>query len=416
MTIGETSQAGPTTRVAPDFGPLTGVKVVHSGQAVAGPFGAELLAEFGADVLWLENPLVPDLARRSGTGATIQVERRNQRTLALNIPTTAGTEILLKLLAEADIFMEASKGGQFERWGLGDDVLWNANPELVIVHTSGYGQDGEPSYVKRAAFDPIAQAFGCYMQHNGPPERPLPARPFTADYMTGAFAAIGALSALHRSRLTGEGESVDVAMYEVMLRVAAGAAVDHLNGASPELRPDTRRAHAAGCGLFRCQDGNDVYILVRGAGVLKRALGLVGLQTPSELFPAGRDFVPLDTPSGERFDQTMTQYCAQRSAPAVDQAFNDNEVPCSMVFSYEAAERHPHYQARQSFAEWTKANGETIRGVNVIPKFRRRPGRIWRGTPSVGQDTVEVLHELGFGDEDVERLCAADVVAKPASP
>lgn len=398
----------------PDFGPLAGVKVVHSGQAVAGPFGAELLAELGAEVLGLENPLAPDLARRSGTGASFQVERRNQRTLALNIPTPAGREILLKLLAEADIFMEASKGGQFERWGLGDDVLWSANPRLVIVHTSGYGQEGDPSYVKRAAFDPIAQAFGCYMQLNGPPERPLPARPFTADYMTGVFAAFSALAALHRSRLTGEGDSVDLAMYEVVLRAAGGAAVDHLNGARPELRPDTRRVHiAAGCGLFRCQDGRDVYILVRGPGVLRRALGLVGLETPSDLFPAGRDFVPLDTPSGDLFDRTVTEYCAQRSAAAVDEAFNNSEIPCSMVYSFEAAEQHPHYRARESFGEWTKANGESIRGVNVVPKLTRRPGRIWRGSPVVGQDTIEVLHELGFDDEDVDRLCAANIVAKP---
>ena len=151
----------------PKFGPLSGVKVINAALSVAGPFAAQLMAEWGADVLWLENVKTRDIVR-NGTGYFAEAERKNERSMPLNIPTPEGKEILFKLLKETDIYIEASKGGQYDRWGLSDEVMWEANPKLVIVHISGFGQTGLPEYVRRGSYDPIAQAFGCYMQYNGP--------------------------------------------------------------------------------------------------------------------------------------------------------------------------------------------------------------------------------------------------------
>jgi len=113
----------------------------------------------------------------------------------LNIPSPEGREVFLKLLKEADIFIEASKGGQHKKWGLTNEVLWQTNPKLVIVHISGFGQDGDEKYIGRPTFDPIAQTFGCYMQLNGFPDRgAIPAVLYVADYITGFFAVTAALS------------------------------------------------------------------------------------------------------------------------------------------------------------------------------------------------------------------------------
>ena len=159
----------------PKFGPLSGVKVINAALSVAGPFAAQLMAEWGADVLWLENVKTRDIVR-NGTGYFAEAERKNERSMPLNIPTPEGKEILFKLLKETDIYIEASKGGQYDRWGLSDEVMWEANPKLVIVHISGFGQTGLPEYVRRGSYDPIAQAFGCYMQlsliHISEPTRP----------------------------------------------------------------------------------------------------------------------------------------------------------------------------------------------------------------------------------------------------
>jgi L-carnitine CoA-transferase len=166
----------------PDFGVLAGVKVVYAGSALAGPFAAQLMAESGADVRWIENALSPDMARGSIGGIFAEMERRNQRTVSVDLRRPEGRDVLLKLVTDAEILIESSRGGQFAGWGLGDEVLWGVNPRLVIVHVSGFGQHGDDRYIGRPCYDPIAQAYGCYLQLNGPPEGPaMPARRNWAD-------------------------------------------------------------------------------------------------------------------------------------------------------------------------------------------------------------------------------------------
>lgn len=399
---------------APDFGPMAGVKVVHAGQALAGPFAAQLMADYGADVLWIENALTPDMSR-SGFGWTVEGERRNQRTLALNIPTEEGREVLLRLLADAEIFIESSKGGQYEAWGLTDEVLWSANPKLVIVHVSGYGQHGEPGYIGRAAFDPIAQAFGCYLQLNGHPDTgAMPAMPFTADYLTALFACSSALAALTRSRATGEGDSVDVAMFEVMMRVQGTSAMAWLNKGIEPRRTTPGRQHSAGMGLFRCRDDREIYVIMASAGVIRRSLQILGLDPDGEPFVAGSPFVPLDSEAGDLLNSTLGAFCSRHDAAEVDRLFNADGIPCSMVYSYDIAEADPHYKAREMFTTWTTVSGERIRGLKVVPEFARRPGQIWRGGPSIGMDTEEVLVGIGYDASDIDRLRSAGVVATGA--
>ena len=150
----------------PEFGLLSGLKVVHASSVVAGPIAAELMAENGADVIWIESKRALDTNRGKG-GMGAESERRNMRNISFDIPTDEGKKILRALLEDADVFIESSKGGQYARWGLTDDVLWSWNPKLVIAHFSGYGQTGDPDYVSRGCYDPVCQAFSCLMHLNG---------------------------------------------------------------------------------------------------------------------------------------------------------------------------------------------------------------------------------------------------------
>ena len=194
----------------PGFGSLEGLRVVYAGSMIAGPFTAQMMADFGADVIWIENPRNLDSLR---VELSIEQDWRNRRTLCLNLMTPEGREILARLLAQADIFLESSRGGQFARWGLNDELLWEWNPALVIVHVSGYGQDGVDEYVRRASYDSVAQAFSCYLHQNGYPDRPpTPAFPFVGDYIAALFAWGAAMSAVYRAQRTGAGESIDVAL------------------------------------------------------------------------------------------------------------------------------------------------------------------------------------------------------------
>lgn len=152
----------------PKFGNLQGIKVLSIGSAIAGPFVGTLFAEQGADVIYAESTISPDMFRMFGDVFT--VEHRNQRSITLDVPSPGGRRILARLLEKCDLLVENSKGGTWAKWGLTDDVLWKINPKLVIAHISGFGQTGDPAYISRGSFDPIGQAFSGFMAINGEPD------------------------------------------------------------------------------------------------------------------------------------------------------------------------------------------------------------------------------------------------------
>ena len=276
----------------PQFGPLQGVKVVHSSISIAGPFCAQLMADMGADVIWIENPKAPDIARGGGfhQGWSVELNRRNMRSMALDIPSEKGREVFLKMLAATDIFIEASKGGQYDRWGLSDEELWRANPALVIVHISGFGQAGEDSYVSRASYDPIAQAFGGLMYVNSlPGMAPFPSSQDVGDVYSGYLGAVGALAALYRVRETGRGESVDIAQYEAVLRSQGQNMMAELNTGNPiSHTPFPNAELVAGYGAYECSDGKHCVVMTLGPAVFKSVMEVLGLPTGPTRFPPAR--------------------------------------------------------------------------------------------------------------------------------
>lgn len=211
----------------PSYGPLDGVKVVYAAVELACPKAADLMADWGADVTWLENTGAGDTIR--DTAYIKQAERRNQRSVALNYFSEEGREIFLNMIRDADIFMEASKGGTWARKGLTDEVLWAVNPKLVIVHVSGFGQTGDPKMVKRAAYDLTVMAYAGIIMQNGTEEQPMLPGPYAGDYFNTLMIASSALAALYKAEKSGKGESIDLAMYETLLAIGQYYLVDYLN-------------------------------------------------------------------------------------------------------------------------------------------------------------------------------------------
>lgn len=394
----------------PKFGPLSGVKVINAALSVAGPFAAQLMAEWGADVLWLENVKTRDIVR-NGTGYFAEAERKNERSMPLNIPTPEGKDILFKLLKETDIYIEASKGGQYDRWGLSDEVMWEANPKLVIVHISGFGQTGLPEYVRRGSYDPIAQAFGCYMQYNGFPDRdPIPANPQPCDFATGLMAGFAALAALNRAKETGKGESIDLAQYEVMIRILNSYPVEYLNLGIKYERAGNRNAKCVCFGLYRCKDGKCVYIAGIGAGISKKLAEFLGLEYGSELLPAGLPYYSPKSEGGQLLEGSLLKYLADKTAAEAETELLAQGIPTQRVMDLEDAVVNPQYIARETFTEWEAVDGRTIKGVNIIPRFKQAPGMVWRGCPTKGMDTRETLEHLGYGEEEISRLYEDGIV------
>lgn len=396
----------------PEFGLLSGVRVVHCTTSIAGPLAASLFAEAGADVIMLENAKTPCMSRNR-FGGPCQQNAKNERNLSLDIPSPEGKKVFLKLMEQTDIFIEASKGGQYNKWGISDEVLWEHNPRLVIVHISGFGQTGIPEYVRRGSYDTIAQAFGCYMQLNGfPDQTPIPAMPQPVDHLCGVFAYGSGLAALRKAEQTGKGESIDLAQYEIAMRCQNSFPVDYINHNDIPKREGNHSSMCCGYGLYLCKDGKSVYVMILGGGSLKRAFPLLGLEFGSDLYPADSSMIYPNTPAGDLFEQRLTEFCLKRTAQEVEEVFLTHDVPCSMVMEYEDALKNPHYKAREVFKEWEMVDGEKFTGVNIFPKLKNHPGQIWRGAPTVGMDNEDILAELGLKDEEIEELYSKKVIVK----
>ncbi|MCL4531991.1 MAG: CoA transferase, partial [Actinobacteria bacterium] len=202
--------------------PLDGVRVIDLATVIAGPHCATLLAEFGADVIKVELPGVGDSLRKfwpqhNGTALIWRVEARNKRCITLDMRKSKGQEIVKKLVGISDVVVENFRPGTLERWNLGYEQLKEINPGLVMVRVTGYGQFGP--YKDKPGFGRIAAAYGGLSNLAGYPDRPpvIPATASIPDYLTGVYGALGAMMALHHRDRTGQGQYVDIALYEPRL-------------------------------------------------------------------------------------------------------------------------------------------------------------------------------------------------------
>ncbi|MCW7754571.1 L-carnitine CoA-transferase [Desulfobotulus sp. H1] len=397
----------------PEFGPLQGVRVVFSAIEIAGPFAAQMLAEWGAEVIWIENVAYGDTIRVQKNYP--HLSRRNLHALSLNIFSDEGKEIFLKLMETTDIFIESSKGPAFARRGITDELLWKHNKALVIAHLSGFGQHGVPEYTNLAAYNTIAQAFSGYLIQNGDKDQPMPSFPYTADYISGFTVVSSALAALLNARKTGVGESIDVAMYEAMLRVGQYYMMDYFNGG--ELCPRMTKGKDpiwAGCGLYTCKDGYIVTEIV-GEPQVESIFEILGLSEHlgSESLPEGTQLIARENSVAGLFEEKLDAFFLEKTAAEALEILAGIKVAGAKVLTVPELEYNPQYIARQSLTEWDAMDGSKVRGPNVMPRFTNAPCRIWRGLPSKGMDTALILGEIGYSEEEITALLDKNIIAMP---
>ncbi len=397
----------------PKFGNLQGLKVITSGSAIAGPFAGALFAEQGAEVIYLENTTVPDMFRMFGD--VWSSEHRNERTMALDIQSPEGREILVKLVQWCDILIESSKGGTWAKWGLTDEFLWGINPKLVITHVSGFGLTGDPDYIKRGSFDPIGQAFSGYMAINGEPEPapPYAPKPFTGDYVTALNTTWATLAALYRTQQTGVGESVDVAQYECLVRIQGNFLLEGVNSGKQPPRMGNKDLKSALENVQKCQDGNYVMLALGGGAVLRRVEKLWGLDGDPDFQEPHTVIFKEDGPRAEKFVKAAVEFCRTHTAEEVDRIMNENQIPCSIVMTYDKMLDNPQYKARETITEWyDEIGGRRIKGVAPIPRFRNNPSQIFRSGHTYGMDNEDVLSELGYSENEIKAFYDKGVIKK----
>ncbi|AEA60928.1 CaiB/BaiF CoA transferase family protein [Burkholderia gladioli] len=382
-------------------GPLAGVKVLEFGTLIAGPFAARLFAEFGADVIKVEDPNGGDPLRKwrklypeaGGTSLWWAVQARNKKSVTLNLKTDEGRRIAQQLASHADIVIENFRPGLLEKLGLGYEVLSADNPGLVMVRLSGYGQSGP--YRDRPGFGAIAESMGGLRHITGYPELPPPRIGISiGDSIAALHGVIGAMMALHHRNMNGgKGQVVDVALYEAVFNMMESVVPEYGVYGMVRERTGASLPGIVPSNTYACADGS---IVIGGNSdpIFKRLMKAIEradlADDPALAHNDGR------VPRTREIDEAIAAWLAPRTIEAALAVLNAADVPAGRIYSVADMFSDPQFVARQMIQRFRLPDGQEIPLPNITPKLSDTPGDTrWLG-PALGEHTDEVLGGLGY--------------------
>ncbi|HBL93317.1 MULTISPECIES: CaiB/BaiF CoA transferase family protein [unclassified Hyphomonas] len=391
--------------------PLDGLRVIELGQLIAGPFCGQLLGDFGAEVIKVEAPGLPDPARGWGAvkkddiGLFWPIIGRNKKSLTMNLRVEAGQAILRELVKTADVLVENFRPGTLERWGLGPDVLHELNPRLVITRVSGYGQTGPESH--KAGYASVGEAKGGLRYLIGEPDR-LPARAGVSlgDTMTGTFAALGTMMALFAREKSGKGQVVDAAIYETVMAfmeslIPEYALMGHTRERSGPILP-----RIAPSGVYPCSDGM-VIIGANQDSLFRRLSAMCGTKWSDDARYATHDA------RGENqleLDEMISNWTKQRTMADVLATCEENGIPCGPVNRAKEMLEDAHIAARNAIIRVAHPVLGDVPMQGVFPKLSDTPGGVEETSPSLSEHTESILAGLGFSADQQAALRAQGVI------
>ncbi|MCA6299014.1 MAG: CoA transferase [Phenylobacterium sp.] len=395
-------------------GPLSDLKVVEMGTLIAGPFCGQVLGDFGADVVKVEDPGKGDPMRQwgrslpKGLSPWWPVIGRNKRSVALDLRQPEGRELALALIDQADVLIENFRPGAMEKWGMGYEALAARNPRLVMARVSGFGQTGP--YSERAGYGLIGEAMGGLRYVTGEPDRP-PARAGISigDSLTALHAVIGVMMALHHRERTGRGQMIDAALYESVLSVMENLVTEYdLTGYVRE-RSGSILPGIAPSNVYPCANGESLLIGGNGDAVFARLAATMGREDlaadPRYATHAARG------ENQAELDTIVSAWTRNWPLPELLALLEANGVPCGRIFRAPDMLEDPQFVARQSIVEVDHPVFGRVKMQNAFPKLSETPGSVrWPG-PALGEHTLEVLEGLGIDASRLADLAARKVTA-----
>ncbi len=393
-------------------GPLAGIRVLELGSLIAGPFCGKTLADFGAEVIKVEPPGEGDPLRRwrrlrNGVSLWWQVQSRNKRSVTCDLRKPEGQEIVRRLAARSHIALENFRPGALEKWSLGWDELSRANPKLVLVRISGYGQSGP--YRERPGFAAIAEALAGLRYITGFPDRP-PVRPNLSigDTIASLHGVIGALMALHEVRRSGKGQVVDVALHEAVFNCMESLLPEYDAHGYVRERSGSALPGIAPSNLYPCKDGAYVLIAGNADSLYRRLMTAIGR---ADL----RDDPALERNDGraaqmERIDEAIAAWTSKLSLDEVLLRMEKAEVPAGRIYTAADIAADPHFAARGMIQEIVAGDGEPLKVPGIVPRLSATPGAIRSPAPKLGEHTEQVLRELGYDGSAIARLREARII------
>lgn len=388
-------------------GALQGLRVIDASTVVAGPFAATLLADFGADVIKVEMPGSGDPGRSLGPshqGASLRWPTfgRNKKSLSLDLRNDEGKDIFLKLVAKSDLIIENFRTGTMDKWGLDYETLRNANPDIIVVRITGYGQTGPNA--RLAGFGTPCTAFSGYTYISGHPEMsPVSPSISLADYVAGLYAAFAAMMCLYTRDHHGGGQEADVSLYEGLFRMLEGLIGQYsTKGVVQERSPDIRGA-ASPVGTFQSRDGK-WFVLVcstdRTFNYLAEAIGRPDMITDPKF---SNNAARLE--NNEEVERIITDWLSRHTWAEIKEILDTAGAPVSLIYSMQDCFNDPHYRAREDIVEVSHPKFGTFHVPGITPKLSKTPGEIkWLG-PEVGEHNEDLLTGLlGMSADEVAAL------------
>ncbi|WP_459545122.1 CaiB/BaiF CoA transferase family protein [Nocardia sp. X0981] len=391
-------------------GALDGIRVLEIGTLISGPFAGRLLGDMGAEVIKLEPPDAPDPLRTWGQAELDghhffwTVHARNKKAVTLNLREDAGRDLFLELAEKSDIIVENLRPGTLERWGLGYEVLRERNRGIILVRVSGYGQTGPDA--RKAGYASVAEAASGLRHMNGFPGGPPPRLALSlGDSLAGMFAAQGALAALYRRTVTGEGQIVDAALTEACLAVQESTIPDYDIGGVVRGPSGTRLEGIAPSNIYRTADGSWVVIAANQDTVFRRlcaAMGRPELATDERFADHGARGRNQD-----ELDAIIGEWATARQPAEIITTLNEAGVISGPINTVAEVVADPQLNARGMIADhYDERIGRNVKGPGVIPVLSATPGTIRNaGSARPGQHNEEIYSGLlGKHPDELEKL------------
>ncbi len=392
-------------------GPLTDIRVIEMGQLIAAPFCGQLFADMGADVIKVEPPGQGDPLRawgRDGYPLFWKICARNKRCITANLREKEGQDIVRELVKDADFVLENFRPGTMEKWGLDYETLKKINPKIIMIRVSGFGQTGP--YAKRPGYASVGEAMGGLRYIIGNPDmKPSRAGISLGDTLTATYATIGALSALHHREKTGEGQVIDVSIYESVLTVMESLVPEYTVEGFTRERSGSYLPAIAPSNVYDASDGmiiiaaNQDTIFAR----LCQAMDMPELKDDPKYFT--------HTARGENqieLDEIINDWASSRTMAEIDAVMVAHAVPVGKVYRAQDMLDDPQYVARQSLIDVDSEQFGSVKMQNIFPKMSKTQGEVrWCGPETLGSHTEEVLTELlDLTPEQIAKLRSSHIV------
>ncbi len=396
-------------------GPLQGLRVLDAGTMIAGPLAATHLADFGAEVIKIEQPRIGDAMRqwapmKDGRSLWWKVIARNKRLITLTLSHAEGQALFRRMVAGADIVIENYRPGTFERWGLGYAELAKVNPRVVLVRVSGFGQTGP--YAHRGGYGTVAEAFSGIPSFTGFPDRPptLPGFPM-ADSVAATFAAMAAMFAVYRRDQggAGVGQEIDVSLYEPLFRLAEAQAIGFDQLGIVKQRQGNRLAEDSPRNTYETADGRWIGISASSQRTFERlceAMGLAALiRDPRYASNA------LRCEHADGLDVIMADWFRTRTCDEIMRLFDAAHVVAGPVLTIADIVQDPHYAARGDIVAVPDDDFGEVRMQGVVPRFVATPGEVRHAGRSLGADNRAIyLDRIGLQEAELAQLVESGVI------